>query len=123
MAIEVIICDIAPEFDNEDPARVLRFIGYAELQVSSDAFGSKYELAVAYLTSHMLSLSGRNDDEGTNGTPGTITQKKEGDLSLSFALPQGLGQSKDGTLLLTSYGIEYLRLRDICIITPGVYSD
>lgn len=121
MTIAEVIEDIAPEFNNENPARIARFIGYAELQVSENAFGKKYDLAVAYMTAHMLSLSGRNDSEGTNGTPGTITQKREGDLSLSFALPQGLAQSNDGTLVLTSYGIEFLRLRDICIITPGLY--
>jgi hypothetical protein len=122
MAISDIIDDIAPEFNNEDPARIDRFIGYAELQVSPDAFGTKHDLAVAYLTSHMLSLANRNDDEGTNGTPGTITQKKEGDLSLSFGTPSDIAHGTDGTLLLTSYGIEYLRLRDMCVISPGVYS-
>ena len=76
MTINEIIDDIAPEFLNEDPARIDRFIDYAKLQVSANAFGEKYDLAVAYLTCHMLSLSNRNDDEGTNGTPGTITQKK-----------------------------------------------
>lgn len=120
MAISDIIDDIAPEFLNEDPARVTRFIGYTELQVSQDEFGDKYDIAVAYLTAHMLSLSNRNDEEGTNGTSGKLTQRKEGDLTVSFALPQGLDQSKDGTLLLTSYGIEYLRLRDMCIITSRV---
>lgn len=122
MTVADVIEDIAPEFATEDPARIARFIEYAELQVSSNAFGAKYELAVAYLTCHMLSLANRNDDEGTNGAVGILTQKKEGDLSASFALPTGLSNCNDGTLLLTSYGIEYLRIRDMCIITPGLYT-
>ena len=121
MTVADVIKDIAPEFINEAPARIARFIDYAILQVSEVAFAERYELAVAYLTCHMLSLANRNDDEGTSGNPGVITQKKEGDLSLSFANPSGLNSGKDGTLLLTSYGIEFLRIRDICIITPGIY--
>ncbi len=121
MTIAEVIADIAPEFLNEDPARIARFITYAELQVSQLQFDDRYELATAYLTCHMLALSNRNDDEGTSGNPGTITQKKEGDLGLSFALPDALKIGNDGTLLLTSYGIEYLRLKDICILSPGLY--
>ena len=123
MTIAEVISDIAPEFDNEDPARIDRFIGYAESQVSSNEFLTKYDLAVAYLTAHVLSLSGRNDTEGTNGNAGNITQKKEGDLSLSFALPSALNNSQDGTLMSTSYGLEYLRLRDMCIITMSATCD
>ena len=122
MAITDIIWDIAPEFTNEDPARIDRFISYVQPQVAQNQFGDKYELAVAYLTSHMLSLANRNDTAGTNGTPGVITQKKEGDLSLSFGLPSGLSGSTDGTLILTSYGIEYLRMRNLCVISPGLYN-
>lgn len=122
MTIAEVIDDIAPEFLNEDPARITRFIGYATLQVSEKAFGDRYDLAVAYLTSHMLSLSGRNSTEGANGAAGVITQKKEGDLSVSLAVPTGITQGNDATLALTSYGIEYLRMRDMCIVTMGLYS-
>ena len=121
MTIAEIINDIAPEFLNEAPTRIARFITYVELQVSKLQFDERYDLAVAYLTCHMLALSGRNDEEETNGNAGIITQKKEGDLSLSFALPYALNVANEGALLLTSYGIEYLRLKDMCVITPGVY--
>lgn len=121
MTVAAVIEDIAPEFLNEDPARIARFIGYVELQVSSLQFAERHELAVAYLTCHMIALSNRNDDEGTSGNPGMITQKKEGDLGLSFSLPDALKMGNTGTLLLTSYGIEYLRLKNMCIISPGVY--
>ena len=121
MTIAEVIEDIAPEFLNEIPERIERFIGYAELQVSELQFANRYDLAVAYLACHMLALSGRNDDEGTDGTAGNITQKKEGDLALSFSLPNAFNSSNDGELLLTSYGIEFLRIRKICIITSGLY--
>jgi len=121
MTVAEVITDIAPEFLNEAPVRIARFIVYAELQVSELQFTDRYELAVAYLTCHMLALANRNDDPGTNGNAGIITQKKEGDLGLSFALPNALNVANEGALLLTSYGIEYLRLKDMCVITPGVY--
>jgi len=121
MTVAEVIEDIAPEFLNEDPARIARFISYAELQVSENKFGAKYDLALAYLTCHMLALSGRNDEEGTNGTAGNLTQKKEGDLAASFSLPSALNNSNDGELMTTSYGIEYLRLRDLCVMAVGTY--
>ena len=86
MAISDILKDIAPEFDATDPAKVLRFITYAENQVSADIFKIDYELAVAYLTAHMLALASRNAAEGSGGLGGNITSKKEGDLQVQYAL-------------------------------------
>jgi len=122
MTINDIIDDIAPEFENEEQARIDRFIEYAELQVSANVFGERYDLAVAYLACHMLTLRDRGDaDSGSSGTSGVITQKREGDLSLTFALPNALNDG-DGNLQLTKYGIEYDRIRKMCVICPGVYS-
>lgn len=117
---DIITQDIAQEFAGEIVARIDRFIEYAKLQVSATVFGDRYDLAVAYLAAHMLALANRNDDEGTNGNAGIITQRKEGDLSLSFALPNALNNI-DGTLQLTSYGIEYERIRSMCVVSVGLY--
>lgn len=119
MAVLDVLKAIAPEFENEDPARLDTFIGLAECQVSQDVFDCDYELAVAYLSAHMLALSNRNSN-GSNGLAGNITGKKEGDLSINYALPSALNTA-DGTLTTTSYGIEFIRLRGIHVICPRTF--
>ncbi len=111
---------IAPEFILIDPERLESFIELAECQVSETVFGCSYKLAVAYLAAHMLALSERNTNSGTNGQAGNVISKKEGDLALGYSLPSSLSSS-EGELETTSYGIEYLRLRNLYVITPNVF--
>jgi len=115
MAVLDVLKEIAPEYATIDPARLNTFIGFAENQVSEIVFGLDHELAVAYLAAHMLALSTRNTNIGIDGQVGNVTSKKEGDLALGYALPSALA-NKDGTLLTTSYGIEFMRLRDMHVI-------
>lgn len=63
------------------------------------------DLAIAYLTAHILASS------KTNGA-GAVSGMSEGALSLSFAT-----SGKDNSLSSTSYGNEYLRLTSACIFT------
>lgn len=120
MAVLDVLKEIAPEFENVDSARLNTFIGFAENQVSEVIFELDHELAVAYLAAHMLALSTRNEDIGVNGLAGNITSKKEGDLALGYALPSALG-TEDGTLSTTSYGIEFIRLRNMHVIAPRTF--
>lgn len=123
MAAIDILKEIAPEYAGEDPARLNTFITLAENQISQNIFNVDYDLAVAYLAAHMLALSSRNtigNDSGGDGLAGNITAKKEGDLSLNYALPAALS-TKDGALATTSYGIEFMRLRDMHVICPRTF--
>ena len=120
MAIEDVLLAIAPEFALVAPARLTTFIDFAENQISQTLFEGDYELVVAYLAAHMLALSERNSNAGNNGQAGSITSKKEGDLSLGYGSPATTNNS-DVTLFLTSYGIEFVRLRDMHIISPRTF--
>jgi len=98
-----IVNDIAPEFDVLGVDLIERFIGYAECSVNADFFGCDYELAWAYMTAHMLELR-----ENRKGSSGYASLKKEGDLQLQYIMPAGIS----GQLATTSYGAEFIRLRN-----------
>ena len=120
MTIEEALAFIAPEFNSVEPARIATAIELAECQVSESIFKCDYALAAANLTAHMLSLAGRNTNEGANGQAGNVTQKKEGDLQLNYAL-LGTISSGDGVLATTAYGIEFIRLRNMHVITVRTF--
>lgn len=98
MAIDDVLLDIAPETNDVTAAKRSRVISYAEAQVDFGQ-GTVYELAVAYLAAHILTISGRS------GTSGPVASKNEGDLSISYAATSNLEGLKS-----TSYGMEYLRM-------------
>lgn len=101
---------VAPEFANEDTARIDKFIQYAMLYIKSEVFGERYDFAIELMTAHLLTMSNRR------GQAGAVTQKRVGDMSVSYAG----GDSSDEALASTSYGNEYLRLRRINLVTPMV---
>jgi hypothetical protein len=108
MSIDTILLDIAPEMASVDPAVRARLISYATFQVGFRCNNDVKNLAIAYLTAHNYTLSQRG------GVGGNITSEKEGDLARSFG-----GAMQDGTGLgSTSYGMEFLRLKKMFILTP-----
>ena len=107
-SIDAILILIAPEFAATLQATREVFINLAIAQVGTfSCNASVYDLAVANLAAHMLSISTRR------GGSGQITSETEGSLSRSFgavANASGFGA--------TSYGAEYLRLVSAFILTP-----
>lgn len=108
MSIDDILIDIAPEMADVDPAKRSRLISYASLQVNFKCNPDIKNLAIAYLTAHNYTLSQRG------GVGGNITSEKEGDLARSF----GGGISDPSGLGSTPYGMEFLRLKRMFILTP-----
>lgn len=108
MSIDTILLDIAPEMASVDPAVRARLISYATFQVGFKCNNNVKNLAIAYLTAHQYTLSQRA------GVGGNITSEKEGDLARSFggaaSDPSGLGS--------TSYGMEFMRLKNMFLLTP-----
>lgn len=105
MTIDAVLLDIAPEMVSVDPARRTRIIAQVQKQVSSTVFGEMYELAVAYLAAHALTMSSRN------GSGGAINSESEGSLSRSYLVP-----ASTISLGSTSYGLEYLSLRKAYVL-------
>jgi len=104
MSTLTILHDIAPQF--VDDVKNARFITYAEPQVSACKFGASYELALAYLTAHLLEVSTRN-----GAMAGFVNNIKEGDRQIGFSTVN----PKDADLMTTSYGVEFKRLRELYV--------
>lgn len=106
MTVLTILHDIAPKFT--DDTKNARFIEYASAQVSACKFGASYDLALAYLTAHLLEVAGRN-----GGMAGFINDIKEGDREVKFTTVN----PQDADLMTTSYGVEFKRLSDMFVIS------
>ena len=101
MTIDTVLSDIAPEFDSVASDKRARFIEYATAEVDFGN-GTIKEQAIAYLAAHKLSMASR-----VGGAAGQVTSEKEGSLSRSYGSVSGqTGYNQ------TSYGQEFIRLRD-----------
>lgn len=78
----------------------LVYLQLAEDRTSPCFFGANRSQAVALRAAHTMSLF--LDPLRAGGTGGAITQKAEGDLSISFGAAQG--STVDNDLSQTSYG-------------------
>ena len=91
---------IALEFASVTGIDAQKYIDLVTSQVSSSCFGDDYKLAIAYLAAHTLALANR-----VGGESGSVTMKKEGELSFNFS-------GNNGDLMqLTSYGQQFLALQ------------
>lgn len=113
MSASSVLSIIAPQFN--DVSNRNDFLSLAILQISSDWFADKYDLAVAYLTAHMMSLD--TSLLRQNGETGAISSKKEGELSITFSSSNSKG---DGNFNQTHYGKQYAQLRDSCGFIVGI---
>lgn len=98
MTVESNLVLIAPQFS--DLTNLEDFINLAESLVGPKV--CQRDLAVAYVTAHLIELSNRK------GTGGSVNSESEGSLSRSYS------NLSDSLLASTSYGLEYLRLLKKC---------
>ena len=111
MALNKDLFDVlAPEFADKPIATLDILTPIVERQVKVSKWRDKTDEAVVYLVAHMLKMSERN------GRVGGITSQSVGSLSKGFS---GLSTNK-GSLDLTSYGVEFQRIRRQLVITPIV---
>lgn len=108
LTIEEILDAIAPQIP--DDARRATFVTLAKQEVSVTAWGDLYEQAVANLVAHKITLS--PVASGGGAALGAFKKKKSGEEELEWH--NSAASSADG-LSSTSYGQEYLRLRDLAI--------
>lgn len=115
MSASAILSIIASQYDTIDNRN--EYLGFAELQVNESWFRDKYDLAVAYMAAHLIFV---NTDPKTVGSGvGVVIGKKEGELSISYAPPSGTNKS-DEELKKSSYGQQFLRIRNNCGFILGV---
>ena len=117
MSIRDIVIKYNPDFDNVSELDF--FIQNNKPIVNSKTYGTKYNLAVALLTSHELTLLYPNGvDGGSDGSSTNIKSKKEGDLKIEYK------RNLDGDNLSlydyyrqTIYGSKYWALKKTCTLT------
>lgn len=90
-------------------------LSIANTRLSQDAFGTKYNDAVALLAAHILAMT---SSVRGGGVGGSITAKKEGDLSVNFGSSSAFTSRMDST----NYGQMLQQLKRECIFTPNVNS-
>jgi len=97
-----------PEFATETDDRIQLFIDDAELILNATTWGTKYDLGVAYLAAHCLSIANLNS--AGDFTPyGPLTGKAVDGTSISFA--SATYAIDDTFYASTSYGLRYISLR------------
>lgn len=96
-----------------DSPKLDAWIEGASFRVSRQYFGKAYVYALSLMVMHKAALADLADE----GASGPITQKREGDISISYATGNG-GSGND--LSATTYGQEYQTLLEQYSPRPGV---
>ena len=112
---------VAGEFESVDSDKLRIMIQLQGQRLSEKAFGKNYDLAVAYLVAHTLTLDNVLKNGGaTSGalTSGAVTSEREGNVQVSYASPSNSGSLGSGDSLYskTAYGQLFLELRKQSII-------
>lgn len=109
---------VATEFEGLNNETIESWMELTAPLISEKRFGKLYNQALALLTAHRLKMAGYGD--GTYGTVGDtlrISSYNEGDTSISFSVNQGTNLLADAELALTAYGLEYLSLRRLVVVS------
>ena len=111
--------DLAPSGADEE--RVDDFIDLAKFSISENIFTVKFQLALALVVCHQLTLDaqgGGSTASSGSGVIGGIKSEKEGDLASSFG---GVGTNVSENKQYyssTPFGQELLQLFRVCILMP-----
>lgn len=123
--LSLLLSAVAPEFASVPKDTLKIFLRLVEPMISKNKFGKLYEQALVYLIAHRLQMSGygQTEDGGGGLTGGISTKDKygiasltEGSTSISFNAPQTSNGDQDAEYALTTYGTQFLSLRESCII-------
>ena len=116
MELLTLLRTIAPEIEELEDTVLQTWLDLTQPLVSKSAFGAAYEQAVAYLAAHRMKMAGL----GAEGAFGYIADRSgvvsytEGATSVSFGNNTGVAGA-ESSLSLTTYGMEYLRLKQTII--------
>lgn len=109
---------VATEFADLNDETVVSWLELTAPLISKRRFGRLYDQALALLTAHRLKMAGYGDSSyGTVGDTLRIGSYSEGETSIGFTVNQGTNLLADAELALTPYGLEYLTLRRLVVIS------
>lgn len=94
------------------------FLGFAVDQLNPVVFGRQYELAVAYLAAHMLTIARRSEEGGpAGGGSGPVTSERAGEVSRQYGQMSVTGKGDLAYYNTTPFGMEFLRIRRLRVGT------
>ena len=118
--VKKIIEMVGTEFEEVSDEELHDWICMFKPFVSKKQFGDLYPHALAYLIMHKWKIAGLGEnplgDIGKVGVGFGIGSVSEGGSSISFGAGQSSNLAKDAELALTSYGLQYLGLRRMCVV-------
>lgn len=121
MSVTELIRLFAPEFNDVTDNTIEQWAEALKPLVSKKQFGKLYNHALAYLICHKMMIAGLGPAANGGGGMGTFgdavrfTSYSEGSRSVSFR-GGGTSGSVDEELLLTPYGMQFLRLRKLVVV-------
>ena len=128
LSIDQYLSAVAPALATDENRAV--YIEMATERTNKCFYGEKYNQAVALLAAHISFLltaangsMGAGSGSGEAGSTGTITSKREGDLSVTYgagAVSASAADVTDAELSQTRYGLMLLALRKGCKPFMGV---
>ena len=98
-----------PEFDSTLDARIQLFIDDSIVILNESYWGDKYDLGVAYLSAHLLTM-GTKSENGDDDAVSSIASQAVDGVSISFNSP-AINTLDDAYYSSTAYGQRYLALR------------
>lgn len=101
------IKDCFPEFAGFTDLVVDKFRLQAERRINLVQWAGKADDAILWLTAHILKLW-KSVSTGATAASGPVSQKKVGDLSVSYAIPATMANS---WLASTTYGQYFIDLK------------
>lgn len=107
---------VAPEFAAMTDDQINLFGTEAEIEVAERIFGPRYPRACCLITAHLIAMAKKAEKLGGVNSTGQVIKTKVGDLERQYSNDSmnGAVNSYD----LTSYGKEFKRLRQQCLMTP-----
>lgn len=105
-----------PEFDSVTDARIDLFIADAVVELEESSWGTRYDIALSYLTAHLLALANETASGNTGGI-GPVASASADGLSVSYSRPT-YSSTTSAYWESTSYGREFMRIKRT-IFAPG----
>ena len=108
---------LAPDLADAKEDMIIAMRNLCEPMLNKERFGDLYDQALAYLVAHRLAyinVIAENGAGSSAATAGSLVSEKEGDLARSYS---SSGGSYIDNLDKTAYGMEFKRIRDMCIVS------
>jgi len=110
-----------PEYEDESlycDDRIQLFIGDSIEDIGSDEnrWCGRYDRAQAYYVAHLLTIGTKSEAGDTSAISGSIQNKTAGGVSVARAVVAKDRSDSDGVLATTTYGIQFLAIRNSCFV-------